>query len=104
MKTNKTPAETTATRTACYLATSRYGTAAPEIVVECPAGTSYRLVMVELHRLAAEIELATLEVKGEWLVQIEQMGNARGRVYLEMVTGDAKEMDRAMVALKSVGA
>jgi hypothetical protein len=88
-----------------YLARNRYGTASPAIVVECPAGTNYRLVMVELHRLAAEIELATVACNGRWLVQIDQEVSerkAQGRVYLELVNGDPRETDLAMGALRSV--
>jgi hypothetical protein len=38
---------------------SRYGTPEPQIALRFPKGTSYRVVKAALHRLAAEIELAT---------------------------------------------
>ena len=38
---------------------SRYGTPEPQIALRFPKGTSYRVVKAALHKLAAEIELAT---------------------------------------------
>src|SRR3954462_9615233 len=107
MPTAKKPATKPAapTLTPYYLARSRYGTASPAIVVECPAGTNYRLVMVELHRLAADLELATIACDGRWLVQIDQEVSerkAQGRVYLELVNGDPRETNLAMAAMRSV--
>ena len=40
---------------------SRYGTPEPQIALRFPKGTSYRVVKAALHKLAAEIELATRE-------------------------------------------
>jgi hypothetical protein len=38
---------------------SRYGTPEPQLALRFPKGTSYRVVKDTLHKLAAEIELAT---------------------------------------------
>jgi hypothetical protein len=38
---------------------SRYGKPEPQIALRFPKGSSYRVVKAALHRLAAEIELAT---------------------------------------------
>ena len=81
---------------------NRYGTPEPQIALRFPKGTSYRVVKATLHKLAAEIELAT--PKGErWLVQTEDF-NETGRVYLELSDATPAEAARGMALLtKLVG-
>lgn len=38
---------------------SRYGVPKPQITLHVPKGTSYRVVKAALHKLAADVELAT---------------------------------------------
>jgi hypothetical protein len=57
---------------------SRYGTPEPQIALRFPKGTSYRVVKAALHKLAAEIELAT-PASERWCVNTEDF-NERARV------------------------
>lgn len=73
---------------------SRYGTPEPQIALRFPKGTSYRVVKAALHRLAADVELAT--PAGErWCVNTEDF-NESGRVYLELADATPAEAERAM--------
>ena len=76
---------------------SRYGTPEPQIALRFPKGTSYRVVKAALHKLAAEIELATPTNEG-WGVVTEDY-NESGRVYLELVDATPAEAARAMALL-----
>lgn len=64
---------------------SRYGTAESQIEIRLPKGTSHRLVSAALHKLVADVELATPERERE-IVQTESFYDARGRVYLDWPT------------------
>lgn len=74
--TKNTPATVTVSQ-----GESRYGTPEPQIAVRFPKGTSYCVVKATLHKLAAEIELAT-PASERWCVNTEDF-NESGRVYLE---------------------
>jgi hypothetical protein len=80
---------------------SRYGTAEPQVEIQLPKGTSHRLVSAALHKLAADVELATPE-RERWLVQTESFNDARGRVYLELVDATPAEVERGMAILKTL--
>jgi hypothetical protein len=81
---------------------SRYGTPEPQIALRFPKGTSYRVVKAALHRLAAEIELAT-PASERWCVNTEDF-NESGRVYLELADARPAEAARGMALLtKLVG-
>jgi hypothetical protein len=54
-----------------------------------------------LHKLAAEVELATPEREG-WIVQTESFYDARGRVYLELADVTPAEAERGMAFLKQL--
>lgn len=73
---------------------SRYGTPEPQIVLRFPKGTSYRVVKAALHKLAAEIELAT-PASERWCVNTEDF-NESGRVYLELADATPAEAARGM--------
>jgi hypothetical protein len=63
-------------------------------------GTSYRVVKAALHKLAAEIELAT--PAGErWCVNTEDF-NESGRVYLELADATPAEAARGMALLEEL--
>ena len=62
-----------------------------------PLGDGYRVVKAALHKLAAEIELATPTNEG-WGVVTEDY-NESGRVYLELVDATPAEAARAMALL-----
>ena len=64
-------------------------------------GTIHRLVSAPLHKLAADVELATPE-REHWIVQTESFYDARGRVYLELADTTPAEAERAMALLKKV--
>ena len=71
---------------------SRYGTPEPQIALRFPKGTSYRVVKAALHKLAAEIELAT-PANEHWCVNTEDY-NESGRVYLELADATPAEAVR----------
>jgi len=58
-------------------------------------------VRVALHRLAAELELAT-PPKENWVVQVDAFGDERGRVYLELAEADDAEIARAVELIRKV--
>ncbi|WP_223643756.1 hypothetical protein [Corallococcus sp. EGB] len=80
---------------------SRYGSLEPQIKIRLPKGTSHRLVSAALHKLAADVELATPE-RERWVVQTESFYDARGRVYLELSDATPAEAERGMALLKKL--
>src|SRR5690606_15004618 len=78
-------------------AESRYGTPEPQIKLHFPKGTNYRVVKAALHKLAAEIELAT-PASERWCVSTEDF-NESGRVYLELADATPAEAARGMALL-----
>ena len=80
---------------------SRYGTPEPQIEIRLPNGTSHRLVSAALHKLAADVELATPE-RERWIVQTESFYDARGRVYLELADATPAEAARGMAMLRKL--
>jgi len=80
---------------------SRHGTAEPQIEIRCPKGTNHRLVNVALHKLAADVELATPE-RERWIVQTESFYDARGRVYLELADATPAEAERGLALLNKL--
>lgn len=75
---------------------SRYGSPEPQIALRFPKGTSYRVVKAALHKLAADVELATP-------VNTEEF-NESGRVYLELADATPAEAARGTAMLtKLVG-
>lgn len=79
---------------------SRYGTPEPQIALRFPKGTNYRVVKAALHKLAADIELAT-PASERWCVNTEDY-NESGRVYLELAEATPGEAERGMAMLKRV--
>lgn len=77
---------------------SRYGTPEPQIALCFPKGTSYRVVKAALHKLAAEVELAT-PASERWCVNTEDF-NESGRVYLELADATPAEAARGMAVLR----
>lgn len=67
---------------------------APAIHVAVDEGAPARHLRRVLYAVAAEVEQATPE-RESWLVQIESLGEGRGRVYLELGGGDPLEPERA---------
>lgn len=67
------------------IATSRYGSPRPQIMLRTPKGTHFRQLRTALLTLAAEAELAT-PASERWCVNTEDESES-GRVYLEL--GDA---------------
>ena len=76
---------------------SRYGTPEPQIALRFPKGTSYRVVKAALHKLAADVELAS----ESWCVNTEDY-NESGRVYLGYANATPAEAARGMALLKKV--
>jgi len=98
---NTTTKNTRATKTVSQ-GESRYETPEPQIALRFPKGTSYRVVKAALHKLAAEIELAT-PASESWIVQTDEF-NESGRVYLELADATPAEAARRMALLtKLVG-
>ncbi len=78
---------------------SRYGTPEPQIALRFPKGTSYRVVKAALHKLAANVELAT-PASERWCVNTEDF-NESGRVYLELADATPAEAARGMALLET---
>lgn len=78
---------------------SYYGGPEPQIEVRFPKGTKFRAVKAAMHKLAAEVEIATPDREG-WVVQTETFYDERGRVYLELVSSTPAEAARGMALLK----
>ena len=79
-----------------------YGTPEPQIALRFPKGTSYRVVKAALHKLAADVELAT-PANERWCVNTEEF-NESGRVYLELADATPAEAARGTAMLtKLVG-
>lgn len=79
---------------------SRYETPEPQIELRFPKGTHYRVVMAALHRLAAELELAT-PASERWCVNTEDY-NESGRVYLKLSDATPDEAARGRALLQQV--
>jgi hypothetical protein len=83
---------------------SRHGNPEPQIAVRMPRGTRQRAIMAELHKLAAEVELATPDREG-WCVYLEPLHSVRspgGRIYLELVDATRAEAELAREVLSRV--
>ena len=63
--------------------------------------TSHRLASAALHKLAADVKLATPE-RERWIVQTESFYDARGRVYLELADATPAEAERGIAMLKKL--
>jgi hypothetical protein len=59
------------------------------------------LLAHRIHKLAADVELATPE-RERWIVQTESFYDARGRVYLEQADATLAEAERGMAMLKKL--
>ena len=88
------------TKTTVSLGESRYGSPQPQIEIRMARGTSPRILNATLHKLAAEIELAT-PAREQWVVIIEDC-IVGGRVYLELDKATTAEAERAMAMLKTL--
>ena len=97
----RTTSQNTQTTKTVSQGESRYGTPEPQIALRFPKGTSYRVVKAALHKLAADVELATPE-RERWIVQTESFYDARGRVYLELADATPAEAERGMGMLKKL--
>ena len=82
-------------------AESHYGNAEPQLAISFPRGTHHRVVKAALHKLAADVELATPANEG-WGVNIEEYTDASGRVYLELANATPEEAERGMALLKKL--
>ena len=91
---------TTPTLTATLL-TATYGTPQPALEVRLPRTAHHRELAATLYYLAARIERATLAREG-WVVVVERRGDTIGRVVLEMIDGDEREVGAAMGVLRAV--
>lgn len=79
---------------------NRYGSPEPQIALRFPKGTNYRVVKAALHRLAADVELAT-PASERWCVNTEDY-NESGRVYLELADATPAEAARGMAVLNKL--
>ena len=81
--------------------TSRTGTPQPSIEVRMPRGTHYRVLTAMLHRVAADVEIATAPHE-RWVVQTNAVLGTRGWVSLELADGTPKETERGLAVLRNV--
>jgi len=81
--------------------TSRNGTAQPSIEVRMPRGTHYRVLAAVLHRVAADVELATA-TNERWVVETHALLGTQGWVSLELAKGTPDERERALDTLRTV--
>jgi hypothetical protein len=91
---------TTPTLTATLL-TATYGTPQPTIEVRLPRTAHHRELAATLYDLAARIERAT-PASERWVVTVERRGDTIGRVVLEMVEGDEREVGAGMAMLRKM--
>jgi len=80
---------------------NQFGTPEPQIEICLAKGAHYRLVSATLHKLAADVEMAT-PVRENWIVQTESLHDGRGRVYLELSDGTSYEAERGMAMLRNL--
>jgi hypothetical protein len=85
------------------LLTTTYGTPQPTIEVSLPRTAHYRELAATLYDLAARIERATPANEG-WVVEVQRRGDTSGRVVLEMVEGNEREVRVALAVLRAVPA
>jgi len=77
-----------------------FGTPEPRILVTARRGTSHRVVRAAAHRLAAEVEEATLAAGGEWIVRVEHSSSDEEvRVVLELIDGTKAEVEAGLEVL-----
>ena len=69
---------------------SRSRTPEPQIALRFPKGTSYRVVKAALHKLAAELELATPDAQRARAVRHEQAPESTGRLARPTLLVDRK--------------
>lgn len=85
--------------------TARYGIPQPYIEVRFPRDTRQRTLNAALHRLYADVEMATPE-RERWNVRIELLPDiliySGGIVYVELAEGTPDEAERAVAMLKSL--
>ena len=97
----RTTSQNTQTTKTVSQGESRYGNAEPQIEIRLPKRTSHRLVNAAVHKLAADVELATPE-RERWVVQTESFYDARGRVYVELADATPAEAERGMAVFKKL--
>lgn len=82
----------------------RYITPEPSLLLDCPKGTDYRLVMAELHKLAAKVIGAAYLHAREYgwspCPKLREDGTAAGRVYIELDQGTQDEIKAAERVLR----
>lgn len=83
------------------LLTSTYGTPQPTLEVSLPRTAHHRELAATLYDLAARIERAT-PASERWVVEVQRRGDTIGRVVLEMVEGDEREVAAGMGVLRNV--
>jgi len=83
------------------LAESTYGTPRPRIVLELPAGTTYRVTTAKAYILAAAVELATLERRAGWVVCVSPHETI-AFVDLELGEGLPGEVQAGLATLRAV--
>jgi hypothetical protein len=77
-----------------------FGSLNPQINLEMPKGTNYRVTKAALYAIAAKVELATLNTQG-WVVCIDA-NDTTGSVYLELLTGGPHEAEAGEALLRAV--
>ena len=80
---------------------NQYGIPEPQIEIRLANGAHHRLVSAMLHKLAADVEMAT-PVRENWIVQTESLHDGRGRVYLELADGTDAEAEHGMAMLRKL--
>lgn len=90
----------TPTNTATLLTTT-YGTPQPTLEVRLPCTAHHRELAATLYDLAARIERATPSSE-RWVVEVQRRGDTIGRVVLEMVEGDEREVGAGMGVLRKM--
>jgi hypothetical protein len=99
MKTQKTKKD--ALTITIEMGASEFGSPRPTLYVRTKDDAHSRKVAASLHRLAAAVIEATPDHE-QWCVVVDVYAELAGRVYLETVTGEKAEADRAMAVLNNV--
>ena len=75
----------------------------PQIEIRLPKGTHHRTLNAALHRLAADVELATPAAE-RWCVQHEAFCDDRGIVYHELADATPAEAQCGTAVLRGITA
>jgi hypothetical protein len=103
MTQNHTQAQTGALKVEVALRTTDFGTRTPQFEVTVPKAWGFRSMHAALYGLAMKLELATPR-RESWVVEVARDGDCHGRVHLELLNANDREVEAAMALLRTIAA